>query len=182
MSIAACHNCKTGPGAHCADCKRVSQDDIRIQHTPHNRSELQAATIQPRSERATPLPVDVEQKLRAFLFDLFDLSPIRLLLLQHVRQHGTPVSFRGYFLKFLKDSIKYGVRERKPEWDALCEQIGAHIGRATAKAMWDNMLEQNPLFAVFQSWDKGHGGRQAEEHDEPRQVQGELDFDGAAND
>ena len=174
--VTACHNCRLGVGKHCETCKRVSQDDIRIQHTPHNRSEMQAAMPQPASEQATGLPSDIEDKLRQFLFDLFDLDPIQLLLLQHVRRHGTPVSFRAYFAKFLKNSIKYGNRAHKERWEQMVDEVGANIGRATAKAIWDGMVKKSPLLAVFQTWDKGHGGRQAEERDEPREVQGLLDF------
>lgn len=177
--ITGCHSCKIGPGDACATCKRASQDDIRIAHTPHNRSELQAALPQPTSEQATTLPADIENTLRCFLFDLFDLDPIQLLLLQHIRQHGTPVSFRSYFAKFLKSSIKYGVRESRDEWEQTVDRIGANIGRATTKAIWDGMLAKMPLLALFQTWDKGHGGRQAaSETDEPRSYQPELDFNG----
>lgn len=174
--VIACHNCRLGVGKHCETCRRVSQDDIRIQHTPHNRSEMQAAMPQAASEQATSLPADIEDTLRQFLFDLFDLDPIQLLLLQHVRRRGTPVSFRHYFAKFLKASIKYGDRAHKERWEQMVDEVGANIGRATAKAIWDGMVKKSPLLAVFQTWDKGHGGRQAEERDEPREVQGLLDF------
>ena len=174
--ITACHNCRIGPSKACLTCRRVSQDDIRIQHTPHNRSELQATAPAPASRKATDLPDEVEDKLRRFLFDLFDLNPIQLLLLQHVRLRGTPVGFRNYFARFLKSSIKFGKRECAAEWERTVDEIGANIGRATAKAIWDGMVEKMPMFAIFQSWDKGRGGRQAEEPDEPRQVQTEFDF------
>lgn len=176
--ITACHNCKIGPGPACQHCKRVNQDDIRIQHTPHNRSELQATAPQTASEKATNLPEDIENTLRTFLYDLFDLSPVELLLLQHVRKHGTPVSFCRCFSQFLKGTIKYGERTRRAEWNRAVDEIGANIGRATTKAIWDGMIKRLPLLAVFQTWDKGHGGRQADEEieDEPRCVQGELDF------
>jgi hypothetical protein len=175
--ITACHNCRRGIGKHCETCNRVSQDDIRIQHTPHNKSELQAAMPQAASEQATGLPSDIEDKLRQFLFDLFDLDPIQLLLLQHIRRHGTPVSFRHYFAKFLKASIKYGDRAHRERWEQTVDEIGANIGRATTKAIWEGMLRKMPVLAIFQTWDKGHGGRQAsEEPDEPRHVQEFFDF------
>ena len=85
--ISACHNCRIGPSKACLACRRVSQDDIRIQHTPHNRSELQATTTAPASRKATDLPDEIEDKLRRFLFDLFDLDPIQLLMLQIGRAH-----------------------------------------------------------------------------------------------
>ena len=174
--ITACHNCRIGPSKACLTCRRVSQDDIRIQHTPHNRSELQGTTTAPASRKATDLPDEVEDKLRRFLFDLFDLDPIQLLMLQHVKQGGTPVSFGATFARFLKASIKYGDRERRADWNRAVETYGAHIGRATAKAIWDGMVKKSPLLAVFQTWDKGHGGRQAEEpdEDEPRLTQSDL--------
>ena len=173
-----CHNCPRGRGPYCARCKRVDQDDIRIQHSPHNRAELQAAAIHPPSERATTLPAEVEDKLRRFLFDLFDLDPIQLLLLRHVKQGGTPATFGRTFSAFLKSSIIYGKRKQKARWDRACEEIGAWISRATAWAIWDGMVKKSPLLAIFQTWDKGHGGRQAEDFDadDCRQTQMLLDF------
>lgn len=174
--IVACHNCRIGPSNACLTCRRVDQDDIRIRHTPHNRAEYQAAAERPAGGRATELPDGVEDKLRRFLFDLFDLDPVQLLMLRHVRNGGTPVSFGAAFARFLKSSIKYGDRARRGEWERAVEGYGAHVGRATAKAIWDGMVRKLPLLTVFQSWDKGHGGRQAEEQDEPRCVQMEMDF------
>lgn len=173
-----CHNCPQGRGPHCVHCKRVNQDDIRIQHSPHNRTELQAATIRPASEKATNLPDDIEDTLRRFLFDLFDLDPIQLMLLRHVKQGGTPNTFGRAFAKFLKASIIYGKRKHRARWDRTCEEIGAWISRATAWAIWDGMIQKAPLLALFQTWDKGHGGWQPADFTEevPRQVQMLMDF------
>lgn len=177
-NVYTCHNCPDGRGPHCARCRRVDQDDIRIQHTPHNRAELQAAAAQPTSERATGLPAEVEDRLRRFLFDLFDLSPVQLIMLRHVKHGGTPNSFGRAFAAFLKSSITYGDRARKAEWERTVEEIGAHVSRATAWAIWDGMVKAHPLLAVFRAWDRGHGGRRAEEDgdDDGRQVQAEFDF------
>ena len=172
-----CHNCPKGRGQHCVRCRRVDQDDIRIQHSPHNRSELQAAAIQPPAEQATNLPSDIEETLRRFLFDLFDLDPTQLMLLRHVKRGGTPGTFGREFASFLKSSIIYGKRKHKARWDRTCDEIGAWISRATAWAIWDNMVKKSPLLAIFQTWDKGHGGRQAEATgDDKRQVQMLMDF------
>ena len=127
--ITACHNCRIGPSKACLTCRRVSQDDIRIQRTPHNRSELQATTTPTAGRKSTDLPDEIEDKLRRFLFDLFDLDPIQLLMLQHVKQGGTPVSFGSTFARFLKSSIKYGDRERSADWNRAVETYGAHIGQ-----------------------------------------------------
>ena len=173
-----CHNCPQGRGKHCARCRRVDQDDIRIQHSPHNRAELQAAAIHPASEQATTLPADIEDTLRRFLFDLFDLDPIQLMLLRHVKQGGTPTTFGRVFAAFLKSSIIYGKRKQKARWEQTCQEIGAWISRATAWAIWDGMVKKAPLLAIFQTWDKGHGGRQAEyaADEDKRQIQAEFDF------
>ena len=125
-----CHNCPQGRGKHCARCRRVDQDDIRIQHSPHNRAELQAAAIHPASEQATTLPADIEDTLRRFLFDLFDLDPIQLMLLRHVKQGGTPTTFGRVFAAFLKSSIIYGKRKQKARWERTCQEIGAWISGA----------------------------------------------------
>lgn len=176
-TIYTCHNCPEGRGPHCARCHRVDQDDIRIQHTPHNRSELQAAANQPASGRATDLPDEIEDRLRRFLFDLFDLSPVQLLLLQHVKHGGTPNSFGRAFAAFVKSTITYGDRAQKARWERTVSEIGAHVSRATAWAIWDGMVKAHPLLAVFRTWDKGHGGRQAADGDDDRRrVQGEFDF------
>ena len=85
---------------------------------------------------------------------------------------------RAEFSAFLKSSIIYGKRKQKARWDRACEEIGAWISRATAWAIWDGMVKKSPLLAIFQTWDKGHGGRQAEDFDadDCRQVQMLLDF------
>lgn len=174
----ACHNCRRGPGPHCAKCRRVDQDDIRIRHSPHSRAELQAAARPPASEPVTDLPADVENRLRIFMFDLFDLSPIQLLLLQHVRDGGTPGTFGRAFAAFVKSSVIYGDRSRRAQWERTCDEMGANVSRATAWAIWNGMLRRNPMLAVFRTWDEGHGGRQAdaEREDEGRAVQAEFDF------
>lgn len=172
-----CHNCPKGRGQHCVRCKRVDQDDIRIRRSPHNRSELQAAAVLPPGEQATTLPADIEDALRRFLFDLFDLNPLQLLLLRHVKHGGTPNSFGRAFAAFIKGTITYGDRAQKARWERTVAEIGAHVSRATAWAIWDGMVKAHPLLAVFRIWDKGHGGRQAADGDDDRRrVQGEFDF------
>ena len=39
-------------------------------------------------------------------------------------------------------------------------------------------MKKAPLLAIFQTWDKGHGGRQAEyaADEDKRQIQAEFDF------
>lgn len=179
--IATCHNCRIGPNAKaCAACKRVEHDDIRIAHSPHNRTELQASAPQPASEQATSLPAEVEDTLRRFLFDLFDLDPVQLMLLRHIKHGGTPTTFGRTFAAFLKSSIIYGKRQQKARWERTCEEIGAWITRATAWAIWDAMVKKSPLLEIFQTWDSGHGGRQKQQRkntdDDRRQVQAEFDF------
>ncbi len=173
-----CHNCPKGRGPHCATCRRVDQDDIRIQHSPHNKAEFQASSIQAASGQATALPDEIEDTLRRFLFDLFDLNPTQYLLLRHVIQGGTPSTFGRTFAAFLKSSIIYGKRRHRARWERTCDEIGAWISRATAWAIWNEMVKKFPLLSIFQTWDKGHGGRQAMIGGvDRRQVQGEFDFE-----
>ena len=127
-----CHNCPRGRGPHCVRCRRVDFDDIRIQHQPHNRAELQAAQTKPPSTPVTSLPPAVENRLREFIFDLFDLDPLQLHLLSHVRNGGTPNTFGRTFVAFLKSSIMYGQRKYRARWNRTVDEIGANITRATA--------------------------------------------------
>ena len=156
-----CHNCPRGRGPHCVRCSRVDFDDIRIQHQPHNRAELQAAQTKPPSTPVTSLPPAVENRLREFIFDLFDLDPLQLHLLSHVRNGGTPNTFGRTFAAFLKSSIMYGQRKYRARWNRTVDEIGANITRATAWAIWDAMVKKSPLLAIFQTWAQGHGGRKA---------------------
>lgn len=177
--ISTCHNCRIGPSEACLACRRADYDDIRIQHSPHNRAELQAAVARTAGEQATVLPADVEDRLRRFLFDLFDLSPVQLLMLRHVKHGGTPNSFGRVFAAFVKASITYGDRRQRERWERTCEEIGAHVSRATAWAIWDGMVKAHPLLAVFRTWGRGHGGREALADDpDGRCVQGEFSFCG----
>ena len=160
--ITACHNCKKGPSKACVACKRVSQDDIRIQHTPHNRSELQAAQIQQPRGNVTALPEDVEDILLRLLCTVTALDPVDALLLLHVAKGGTPNTFA--------DTLKAIDRELKT--------YGKRISRATAQAKWNAVISKFAPFAALRSWGIGHGGRKARKRvkAEPRRVQATFDF------
>jgi hypothetical protein len=137
----------------CAECKRVDQDDLRIAHSPHDeRPELGRWTPQQPSERATALPEDVEDALRRFVFDLFDLSPVHLLLLRHVRHGGTPCTFGMMLQATVMSLAKYGDRSRSREWCETVDAILGEVSRQTASAMWNRICERLPYFRHFQTW------------------------------
>ena len=124
--------------AKCRNCRRASQDDIRIQKTPHAKSEYMTvtpATQGGRCERKiagtiTPLDADNEGRLRLGMATLFGLSPIQLLLVQHLMRGGRLAKFG--------DTLR-----------ATHEQIGKYRGseRAQAGMMRDAILARAPMLA-----------------------------------
>lgn len=124
----------------------------------------------------TSLPEDIEDTIRQALFNLFDLEPVQLMLLCHVRHGGTPNTFGREFSAFLKSSIKYGKRRYKARWHRTCAEIGAIINRATAWAIWNAMVRKTPLLAIFQTWGEGHGGRKSKPRRQSRYVQTVMPF------
>lgn len=124
--------------AKCRNCRRASQDDIRIQKTPHAKSEYMTvtpATQGGRCERKiagtiTPLDADNEGRLRLGMATLFGLSPIQLLLVQHLMRGGRLAKFGGTLR-------------------ATHEQIGKYRGseRAQAGMMRDAIIARAPMLA-----------------------------------
>lgn len=158
MNIIACHSCRKGVGKHCEACRRVSQDDIRISHSPHNRSELQATKIQQPSEQATALPEDVEDTLRRLLCTITGFKTLDIVLLIHIAKGGTP----GNFGRALNELI------------AEAKTYGSEISRATAMAKWKAIVRKFAPFRALRSWGIGHGGRVKLSTDAPKYKQGEL--------
>ena len=135
-SVHTCHNCKyNGIGdSRCITCNRVAQDDIRIKRTPHVTNEMMVNNppTDPHPSGVTDLPVEVENKLRIAIANLFDLSPIQLLLVQHL--------IRGYRMSSFGDRLI---------------QISSHISkcrgskRAMAGMMRNSIVEKFPALAVI---------------------------------
>jgi len=85
----------------CLNCQRVRDDDIRIAHTPHTISEIVPATppaMDADGDNVTPLDEGNEARLRMALSTLFALSPVQLLLVQHLLR-GNRLSQFGNALK-----------------------------------------------------------------------------------
>lgn len=149
--------------SQCKNCKRGTQhDDIRIQHSPHNRDELTRSTIQPPAEQCTNLPKSVENTLRIMFNTITGLDPLDAMLLLHVAKGGTTGSFG--------EKLNLAIKE--------AETYGESISRATAKAKWDAMCKKYPPFKALRSWALGHGGRNASDHDpdQPSYQQAEMEF------
>lgn len=144
--ITACHSCKRGLGEWCIQCKRIAQDDIRIEHAPHNRDELTAATLQPQSppRPLANLPAEAEDALRQAVMALTDLDPLDALLLLHVAKGGTPSSFGKTLLSVIVKAERY---------------TGDGMSRATASYRWRSICDTFAPFAALRQWPKGHGGR-----------------------
>ena len=149
--IPGCHNCRIGPGALCASCKRVNQDDIRIRHAPHNRDAYTpAVTI--RSPKSTPLPDEAEDKFRRFIYGLRDLTIMQWRLLYHVWHGGSPSTFGAMVTDVIKRTGLYGDRERRAEWEAAVGAIGPHVSRQTASLIWNRLCNKFEVFRHFQTW------------------------------
>ena len=97
MSITACHNCQKGVGDWCIPCNRISQDDIRIQRQPHNKSEFQATTVQPKGEQVTPFSEETENALRIFLSTLAQL-PTATVVIFHSFLRGRTLNETAKFM------------------------------------------------------------------------------------
>ena len=146
-----CHNCQRGRGQHCITCKRITQDDIRIQRQHHNREELQAATIKHPWGKVTNLPADVEDALRHFLFAVTSLDALQFIAALHLLRRGRR--------RALAETIR-----------TFAADVRAHIGkpnfnRATVWAKWKNVIGRLPeLCAAIPKWEghapgNGHGRR-----------------------
>lgn len=149
--------------SQCKNCKRgTKHDDIRIQHSPHNRDELTRSTIQPPAEPCTALPEAVEDTLRRLLKTITALDPFDVLLLLHICNGGTPGTFGPYLRAALAEYASYG----------------ESMSRATAKAKWEAMCRKFAPFKALRSWGIGHGGRTAEDDDDdqPSYQQAEMEF------
>lgn len=143
-----CHNCKRGRGPHCVRCRRIDFDDIRIQHKPHNREELQAATITLPWGQVTNLPADVENALRHFLFAVTSLDALQFIAALHLLRRGRR--------RALAKTIR-----------AFAADVRAHLmgprAHATVWAKWKNVVGRLPeLCAAIPKWEghapgSGHG-------------------------
>lgn len=119
----ACHNCKRGRGQWCVKCRRVDQDDQRIQRRPSfSENNTRPAFPNKPSERATSLPVDVEDTLRIAMCGLFDLKPLELLLVQHI-VHGRPLSTFGEAIEQVRKKISKYRGSEKAQAHAMKESV-----------------------------------------------------------
>lgn len=154
--------------SRCVNCKRVQQDDIRIEKAPKNeRPDLTADrnTAAATSAPCTELPEAVEDTLRRLLNTITGLDPLDAMLLLYVAKGGTPGTFGRFLNKTFDEARLYG----------------PSIGRATAKAKWTAICKKFGPFAALRSWGIGHGGRTPDEIDgtdetEETYSQGELDL------
>lgn len=153
--------------ARCVNCKRCSQDDIRIEKTPKN--ECPELTVDRNGDNApsapcTDLPEAVEDTLRRLLITITGLDPLDAMLLFYVARGGTPGTFGRFLNKTFDEARLYG----------------PSIGRATAKAKWTAICKKFAPFSALRSWGVGHGGREAgedgdiDDENEPKYTQGDL--------
>lgn len=75
-----CHKCPNKGTDKCIACKKVDEDTKHKQYLLEGYEPPQPDTSG--SEQVTNLPDDVEDKMRKFLFDMFDLDWNELMLLK----------------------------------------------------------------------------------------------------
>ena len=138
--------------ARCVTCKRCTEhDDIRIQHSQHNRDELTAATIHSHELTwATAIPEEDEKTLLQILGTLFSLDTLQFLAALHMSRRGTARTFPAVVRDFVQAVRSY--RNGRPS-------------KATIKAKFSVISTRMPCAAALQSWKDGHGGRQKVEVD-----------------
>jgi len=157
--VCACHVCERGPGEVCWRCRRISQDDIRIERTPKNeRPDLTIERAAPADAgrdpaQATTLPPTVEDTLRRLLATVASLPEMGILHLVHVARRS-PEPFAVFLANFAAEMLTYAKG-----------QDGAKYARSMLKAAWDSIITQNATFAVLRAWPTGHGGRKANDDD-----------------
>jgi len=151
FGVIACHNCKVGPSRACFTCRRVSQDDIRIAHTPHNRSEMQIAANYAPSAKATNLPDEDEDALRKLLATVAGLDVLQFIAALHMARHGRC------------RHIAKAVRDAAEDVRSYYSGEAFKIGRATVQAKWHALCRKIPELAAVQAWRHGHGGRKRAE-------------------
>lgn len=96
------------------------------------------------SIQATPLPIDVEDKLRMLLNVVTGLDSIDALLALHIANGGTPNTFGRYLLRIV-DAVQ-SFDPARPSF------------RATVLNRWNSIKKRFEPFSVIQSWKPGHGG------------------------
>ena len=72
-----CHKCPYAGTDKCITCTRGDENTQHKQYVLEGYDPPQHDTSG--SEQVTPLPDEVEDKMRKFLYDLFDLTPLELL-------------------------------------------------------------------------------------------------------
>lgn len=159
--VTACHNCDRGPGDACLTCKRIDQDDIRIEREPKNvNPELGEASYTPDpaaaidgyepppAKTATGLPEGDEDALRLFLATVTSLDALAFLAALHFARRGRSRNLAQAVRDFAADVRAYKASARG-------------MRRATIQAKWETLVAKIPALAVLRSWAKGHGGRKA---------------------
>ena len=156
IGTAHCLKCQHGnrnkemPGPFCWTCKRGTEhDDIRIQHSAHNRDELTPATIRKRENgNIANLAEDEENALRRFIYTLTELDPLEIVATLHLARRGTSRTVAAAIENYAA---------------AIRTYHGGRMSRATIKARWEALTRAMPELAAARSWAEGHGGRTAEE-------------------
>lgn len=147
---------------HCTNCRRTSQDDIRIKKSPKNvRPDLTVSTSTAGSAPCTDLPESVENTLRTLLKTVTSMDALDVLLILHVCEGGAPNTFGPWLNREFEVARTYG----------------AVLSRATAKAKWDAICKKFAPFNKLRSWGIGHGGRKSLHDDDVETehlTQGEL--------
>lgn len=138
--------------ARCKYCKRSTvHDDIRIQHSPHNRDELTPQTIKAEpSCKLANFDKSDENALRALIYTATALDPLQFVVALHVARRGTART----------------VAEAVAEFAATVRSYKDGVSRATSAAKFAAISKKLKVVAAVRVWAKGHGGRKAKDEEE----------------
>lgn len=90
--VTACHVCKfNGKGdPRCITCKRVNQDDIRIERAPHLGDNSERVSARPITCRGDETEwTDKATKAKCLVYTWTELSPIELVVALHLARRGS---------------------------------------------------------------------------------------------
>lgn len=123
-----CHKCPNKGTDKCLTCKKVDEDTKHKQYVLDGYEPPQPDTSG--SEQVTNLPDETEDKMRKFLFTLFDLDWNELMLLKSVMNQMTLTEFGAQMEKLSKDNWNFSRFRAFQTRKRLLKKLGDNFAQA----------------------------------------------------
>jgi len=170
LVVCACHTCKWPTTERCLTCKRIGQDDIRIERSPKNERPELTREIAPPNPGADPPPAvpsiepQTEDTLRKFLATVTELTPLQFLSVVFTATRRP--NFQEFLRQFAEEIATYD-----------SDESGRRFSRAGVHAALSSIFGRTPALATLRTWKKGHGGggRKARDEGNPDGDPGEIE-------